>query len=402
MVTVGTFAIRQAIELVLTDGKRIVTEDGARGNGDIARWGLENRAGESDMPRHQARTSIVSGLLAGVLAAIPVHADPAGSEAGAGRPAPWPAVSYQAAAVLAAQQPPPAAAAWPATPVAADDVEANRERLLARERERADALARDLVAALRQIAAYSDEIEEIRQAGKAAAQKLQQSLQEERERVAAVTGELAAARRELEARGVLATTAASEAAQVRQTGEAAAQQLSQALAEERERVAALTRDLATARREIEARIAPAATAAEPAASAGAPPRPTPKEERQKADLPTGESAALGAPTSRDPGSAQRSVAPDPQALTEAKKLLTRADALLGRGDISAARIVLGRALDLGSPQAAFRLAESYDPIVLSARRALGTRPDPARARELYAQAYEGGIQEAKDRMDALR
>jgi TPR repeat protein len=217
-----------------------------------------------------------------------------------------------------------------------------------------------------------------------------------------MTGELAAARRELEARGVLATTAASEAAQVRQTGEAAAQQLSQALAEERERVAALTRDLATARREIEARIATAATAAEPAASAGAPPRPTPKEERQKADLPTGESAALGAPTSRDPGSAQRSVAPDPQALTEAKKLLTRADALLGRGDISAARIVLGRALDLGSPQAAFRLAESYDPIVLSARRALGTRPDPARARELYAQAYEGGIQEAKDRMDALR
>jgi TPR repeat protein len=76
--------------------------------------------------------------------------------------------------------------------------------------------------------------------------------------------------------------------------------------------------------------------------------------------------------------------------------------LLTRGDIGGARIVLGRALDLGSAEAAFRLAESYDPLMLSARRTLGTRGDPARARELYARAYEAGIQEAKARMDALR
>lgn len=87
---------------------------------------------------------------------------------------------------------------------------------------------------------------------------------------------------------------------------------------------------------------------------------------------------------------------------EAKKLLARADLFLRQGDISAARVVLERAVDVGSAEAGYRLAETYDPVVLSSWGALGTRGDPAKARELYARAYADGIEQAKDRVDTLQ
>ena len=86
---------------------------------------------------------------------------------------------------------------------------------------------------------------------------------------------------------------------------------------------------------------------------------------------------------------------------ETSKLLDRASGLLKQGDISAARLVLALAHELGSPRAAFMLAQTYDPQVLSTWRALGTEGDPRKARELYAEAYAGGIAEAKARSDAL-
>ena len=87
---------------------------------------------------------------------------------------------------------------------------------------------------------------------------------------------------------------------------------------------------------------------------------------------------------------------------EAARLLARASNLLGQGNIGAARIVLERAAEMGSVQASFMLAETYDPLVLSTWRTYGTRGDATKARELYAKAYAGGIQEAKVRSDALR
>jgi TPR repeat protein len=76
--------------------------------------------------------------------------------------------------------------------------------------------------------------------------------------------------------------------------------------------------------------------------------------------------------------------------------------LLGQGDIGAARVVLERAADKGSAQAAFELAETYDPLILPRWRTYGTRGDAAKARDLYAKAETGGIKEAKQRSDALR
>jgi hypothetical protein len=84
------------------------------------------------------------------------------------------------------------------------------------------------------------------------------------------------------------------------------------------------------------------------------------------------------------------------------KLIARASVLLGQGNIGAARIVLERAAESGNAQANFMLAETYDPVILSAWGTYGTRGEAAKAREHYAKAQTGGMREAKARLDALR
>jgi hypothetical protein len=64
-------------------------------------------------------------------------------------------------------------------------------------------------------------------------------------------------------------------------------------------------------------------------------------------------------------------------------------------------MVLAVANDAGNARAAFMLAETYDPQVLAARKVLGTSSDIRKARELYAKAYAGGIEEAMARFNAL-
>jgi hypothetical protein len=86
---------------------------------------------------------------------------------------------------------------------------------------------------------------------------------------------------------------------------------------------------------------------------------------------------------------------------EVAKLMARASALLGQGNISAARRVLERAAETGSALASFTLAKTYDPIIVSKWGTYGTRGDATKARELYAKAHAGGIHEAKDRSEAL-
>ena len=83
---------------------------------------------------------------------------------------------------------------------------------------------------------------------------------------------------------------------------------------------------------------------------------------------------------------------------ELRRLMSRASLLLSQGDIGGARVVLERAAETGNARALFALAETFDPVVLSAWGTLGTRGDAARARELYAKALAGGIQEAQSRL----
>jgi hypothetical protein len=102
-----------------------------------------------------------------------------------------------------------------------------------------------------------------------------------------------------------------------------------------------------------------------------------------------------------PALSNQSALHEPEPTVETAKLIRRASELLRWGDIGAARIVLALAHDNGSAHAAFLLAETYDPWVLSIWKAAGIRADPAKARELYARAYAGGMAQAKERSDAL-
>ena len=90
------------------------------------------------------------------------------------------------------------------------------------------------------------------------------------------------------------------------------------------------------------------------------------------------------------------------AIADEQRLLARANALLRQTDISSARRLLELALARGSARAAFMLAETYDPPILESWRARGVASDPAKARSLYQRAKAGGIDDADERIKALK
>jgi TPR repeat protein len=100
--------------------------------------------------------------------------------------------------------------------------------------------------------------------------------------------------------------------------------------------------------------------------------------------------------------AARPTAPEASGNSEAARLMARASLLRDQGNIGAARIVLERAAETGNASALFALAETYDPLSLSAWGTLGTQGDVAKAQELYANALAHGVHEAGDRLNALR
>jgi TPR repeat protein len=81
------------------------------------------------------------------------------------------------------------------------------------------------------------------------------------------------------------------------------------------------------------------------------------------------------------------------------RLLSRAQLLIGRGDIGAARGILERAMAEGSAEAAFSLGETYDEKKLTQWNVLGTQPDAGKARELYRRAYDAGYSQSKQQID---
>lgn len=97
--------------------------------------------------------------------------------------------------------------------------------------------------------------------------------------------------------------------------------------------------------------------------------------------------------SLDPGLKTVASAPSP--------LLDRARALLGEGDIAGARLLLLHLAEQGEAEAAYELAQSYDPQVLTGLGARGMGGDPARARGWYEQASENGNEDAKERLKIL-
>ncbi|MGN8550941.1 hypothetical protein ACQPTN_43050 [Bradyrhizobium sp. 13971] len=310
---------------------------------------------------------------------------------------------------------------------------------LQKERERSARLEQDLAAARRDIESKAVLVTE---AGKetsrlkAVEKSGAADLQKERERSARLEQDLAAARRDIESKIVLVTEAGKETSRLQAAGKSAAADLQK----ERERSARLEQNLAAAHRDSETQTARAAKASEETllqkqaaeASAAELRQLRARIDVQAQHLPLSRSAihayeaedrkahgaalTIGA-TARDksigvttnPTAEQtraapaRAVAqPAPEQAAEAGGLVARASSLLRQGDIGAARLVLERAVEMGSAQASFALAETYDPLILAKWGTYGTRGDERRAHDLYAKANAAGIQEAKSRLEALR
>jgi hypothetical protein len=312
-----------------------------------------------------------------------------------------------------------------------------REQELKREREGAEVLARELSSLRAElVTSRAAGVEAVRTAEAA---KIEQKLAfgKERDKAETLARELASARKEAEERSARLAAAHAEVLQVTETSRAIAAEQKLALASERERAGALAQELASVSNQLEAanRQLAALTASrvlEPAVDSplervaqihfkmteGKSPSPEQTSVAAAAST-TGRSAASELPRPRA-RSATLEAAPElePQVpmvsegsvsagtafgspLAE-QRLLARANALLRLADISGARPFLEHALERGSARAAFMLAETYDARVLQSWRARGIPGNPAKARELYERAQAGGIEDARERIEALK
>lgn len=81
---------------------------------------------------------------------------------------------------------------------------------------------------------------------------------------------------------------------------------------------------------------------------------------------------------------------------EVEQLIARSGTLISQGNIAGARLVLERAAAGRSGEALFRLAKTYDPAALAQWRAIGVKPDPDKARDLYRQAANLGVKDGPE------
>jgi hypothetical protein len=86
---------------------------------------------------------------------------------------------------------------------------------------------------------------------------------------------------------------------------------------------------------------------------------------------------------------------------EIASLIKRGQDFIANGDLAAARLLLRRAAEAGSAEAALTLGTTYDPIELQRLGAVGTAPDAARARQWYQRAAELGSTAASQQLAGL-
>ena len=242
---------------------------------------------------------------------------------------------------------------------------------------------------------------------------LREALRQAEGKTEALAGELAATRRKADAQTSVAQAASAEARRISDSSRQSAQEHSRTLREAQTKTEKLATDLATARQSLEAergrneqleqRLIALQTALQDQAARSlvspAPAAATPVRSAAVADAPT------DAPTMDDAQpriSPARAEATFEQASAHAVRLIARANLLLDQGNIGAARNMLDQAAEMGNAEALFLLAETYDPLLLSARKTLGTQGDIAKAREFYGKALAGGVGEARSRLESLQ
>lgn len=86
---------------------------------------------------------------------------------------------------------------------------------------------------------------------------------------------------------------------------------------------------------------------------------------------------------------------------EMTTLVKRGKDFLNNGDLAAARLLLRRAAEAGSAEAALALGATYDPLVLHRLGAIGAQSDVARARQWYQKAAALGSEAASQQLAKL-
>jgi hypothetical protein len=86
---------------------------------------------------------------------------------------------------------------------------------------------------------------------------------------------------------------------------------------------------------------------------------------------------------------------------EIAALIRRSNDFLKNGDFAAARILLRRAAESGSANAALMLGKTFDPVFLRELGAIGIQPDIAQSRQWYEKAVELGSEAAAQRLANL-
>jgi hypothetical protein len=86
---------------------------------------------------------------------------------------------------------------------------------------------------------------------------------------------------------------------------------------------------------------------------------------------------------------------------EIAMLVKRGKDLLTAGDLASARLLLRRAAEAGSAEAALALGATFDPQVIARLGAIGAAPDITQARKWYQKAAERGSQAAARQLEQL-
>src|SRR5712672_3163691 len=294
-----------------------------------------------------------------------------------------------------------------------------------------DVAARNLAAARERDAAQALEAKQIADAKQ---KEMKQALDESERRAFALEGELASARKTIAsaAKPSNAEVTARDAAQAleaKQIADARQKELKQALDESERRAFALEGELASSRKTIASAAKPsnAEVAAQDAASPTGPVnRPmegsnaavaasittpqsgdniTPGVQVSSDATPADATATAGASgqlTRSNQSQPGRPQPPSAMSSAEEATLIARAESLIRQYNFVGARLLLAHALEKGSANAAFMMAQTYDWRILRSLRAYGVRGDAAMAREFYQQAAAAGIEEAQQRVEALQ
>jgi hypothetical protein len=88
----------------------------------------------------------------------------------------------------------------------------------------------------------------------------------------------------------------------------------------------------------------------------------------------------------------------PVSAAEVEQLIMRSGTLISQGNIAGARLVLERAAAGRSGEALLQLAKTYDATALAQWRAIGVKPDPGKARDLYRQAAKLGVKDGPEKV----